>query len=74
MGYKLELDNPNYPKDEEFFVPHFPVGLVNGHQVTVSDDQVKVYEEFTGNKFKDVAEGIVGMKVTKADTKERGDS
>ena len=73
MSFKLELDNPGYEKDVEFHVPHFPVGLVNGHQVTVSDEQVEAYEALTGNKFQEVAEGIVGMKVTKV-KQERGDS
>jgi hypothetical protein len=75
MSFKLELDNKSYPKDEVFFVPHFPAELKNGHQVTVDDDAVEEYEQLTGNKFEKVAEGIVGMKVSKVSSgKERGDS
>lgn len=80
MGYRLELDNPAYPKDEVFHVPHFPAGLVNGHQATVTDEEVEEYEAFTGKNFKTTAKGIVGMKVTEvgksssSSKSERGDS
>lgn len=61
---KIELKLDHLPKDTEFAVADFPVTLVNGKSVEVTDEQVKEYEERTGNKLSEVAGNITGAKVT----------
>lgn len=60
---KLKVDHPSYEKGTELSVADFPVSLVNGKTVEVTDDQVKAYEEATGNKFREVVKGIAGVTV-----------
>lgn len=60
---KLKVDHEGYEKGTEFAVADFPVSLVNGKTVEVSDDEVKAYEEATGNKFREVVKGIAGVTI-----------
>jgi len=66
---KIELKLDHLPKDTEFSVQDFPVTLVNGKTVEVTDEQITEYEERTGNKFADVVDGIAGAKVIGGGTK-----
>jgi hypothetical protein len=61
---KIELKLDYREDGEEYSVADFPVTLVNGKTVEITDEQIKAYEEKTGNKFADVVEGIAGAKVT----------
>lgn len=60
---KIELKLDHWPSGQEFSVADFPVSLVNGKTVEVSDKQIEEYEERTGNKFAAVVKGIAGAKV-----------
>ena len=66
---KIELKLDHLPKDTEFAVQDFPVTLVNGKTVDVTDDQIEQYEQFTGKKFSDTVDGITGAKVIGGGTK-----
>ena len=68
LMYTLTIDNPAYEKGTEFQVPNFPVGITNGESVEVTKEQVENYEALTGNKFKEVAEGIAGATLTGSKT------
>lgn len=60
---KIELKLDYREEGEEYSVADFPVTLVNGKTVDVTDEQVKAYEDRTGNKFADVVDGIAGAKI-----------
>lgn len=60
---KLKVDHPSYEKGTELSVEDFPVLLVNGQTVEVTDDQVKAYEDATGKKIREVVKGIAGVTV-----------
>jgi hypothetical protein len=58
--FSITMNNPVFPDGTEFIVVGFPASLINGETSTVPPEAITEYEEFTGNDFQVVAEGITG--------------
>ncbi len=62
MGYKLEMNHPDFPKDQEFDLGG--VVVKNGSSVTLTEEQEQAVVARHGASVKDALSGNPALKVS----------